>query len=112
VPAGIVDDLELVEIQINDGVRLLRQSRGENTLQPALELPAIDEPGQRIVRSLVAQLVRRSACLGNIAKNQYASYFRTLVVVDRGGRIVYRDLMSVTADQQRIARKANDLTFL
>ena len=50
VAAGVVDDLELVEIEIQHGVvRVAVAVVGQDPLQPVLELAPVDEPRQRVV---------------------------------------------------------------
>jgi hypothetical protein len=88
VPARVVDDLELIEIQVDDSVWFLWPRCGKDALQLALELPTIGEPRQRIMGGVIAQLARRLACLGNVAKDQHGSNRRALVVLDHGRRIV------------------------
>ena len=54
VPARVVDDLELVEIEIHHRVMAALFARaGQRAVQPVLELAPVDEAGQRVVRCLV-----------------------------------------------------------
>ena len=51
VPAGVVDDLELVEVEIHHRVMAARLARArQRAVQPVLELAPVDEAGQRVVR--------------------------------------------------------------
>ena len=60
VAAGVVDELEPVEIEIADDVAdALAARRVERRLEPPLELRAIDEAGQRIVARLIRHLARQ-----------------------------------------------------
>ena len=55
VPAGVVHDLELVEVDVNHGVadRLVRACRFDRAGKAALEFAPVDETRQRVVRRLV-----------------------------------------------------------
>jgi hypothetical protein len=67
VAAGIVDDLELIEIEIAQHVfatPLLREL--DDFLQAILELAAIHEAGEVVVRGLIAQLIRQLVCFGDV----------------------------------------------
>lgn len=57
VAAGIVDQFELVQIDVEPGVLAAVGARGlQQALQPGLELRAVDQPGQRVVAGAVAHL--------------------------------------------------------
>ena len=65
--AGVVDDLEAVEIEVTQHVRRLaapRRFRG--FVETAFELAAVHEAGQRIVRRLVRHLAMQAAQLGDV----------------------------------------------
>ena len=55
---GIVHDLELVEIQVQEGMALFRLIVGnvERIDEPVFELAPVNQPGQRVMRCLVREL--------------------------------------------------------
>jgi hypothetical protein len=54
--AGVVDHLELVEIEVAQGMHLtVASGAGEGALDPCFEFPAVDEAGKRVVGGLVTQ---------------------------------------------------------
>src|SRR5206468_11417566 len=56
VAAGIVDDLELIEIEIQHRVRSPQIAGArQSEAQPVLEFSPVDQPGQRIVARLVRE---------------------------------------------------------
>ena len=62
MPAGVVHDLELVEIEEHDGVRaVLRFGEAEQIVEAVLELAAVQEPGERIVARPPGELPRQGA---------------------------------------------------
>jgi hypothetical protein len=56
VAAGVVDDLELVEVDVAERVRgLARLGALQRPLEPGLELAPVDEPGQHVVARVVRE---------------------------------------------------------
>ena len=55
VPEGVIDDFELVEIEIQQRVGVLGVVMGDvqRRHKAVFEFASVDQPGQRIVRSLV-----------------------------------------------------------
>src|SRR5690606_7358785 len=57
VSAGVVDELEIIEVEIADDVpHRVGASRCERRLEPPLELRTVHEPGQRVVSRLIRHL--------------------------------------------------------
>ena len=71
VAAGVVDPLEAVQVQEAEGVfaPFLRRAH-ERVGQAALELGAVHEARQGVVRRLVRQLPRHLSGMGNVSSNQ------------------------------------------
>ena len=57
VTAGIVDDLEAVEIHVEQGMGGgMGACMNDGAFQPVLEFAAVDQAGKRVVRGLVMKL--------------------------------------------------------
>ena len=68
--ARVVDGLEAVEIEVAHHVALPPGARDlERLAEPALELAAIHEPGQRVVARLIGHLLRESAELADVVQH-------------------------------------------
>jgi hypothetical protein len=75
VTTGVVDDLEVVEIEVAQGEPLLAEVRGFDCgLEPALELASVDEAGQRIMCGKVCHFTFQAANLRDILKNQDSTH--------------------------------------
>src|SRR6185437_156336 len=62
VAAGVVDDLEPIEVEITQHVLALAAVAAlRRLLQTPLELAAVDEARERIVRGLIRHLARKAA---------------------------------------------------
>ena len=58
VSTGIVDDLELIEVEVTQGVLgILLASEIDQMTQALLELAPVDEPRQRVMARLVGELL-------------------------------------------------------
>ena len=67
--AGVVDDLEAIEIEVTQHVRRLATSRGfRRFVEAALELAPVHEARQRVVRRLVRHLPMQAAQLGDVVQ--------------------------------------------
>jgi hypothetical protein len=55
--AGVVDELELVEVEIEQGVGVSCVGAREHPFQAALQLGPVDEAGERVMGGLIAQLL-------------------------------------------------------
>lgn len=66
VAAGVVDDLELVEVQVQHRVHRLALELVDRDAQAALELAPVRQPGQGVVGGLVADFLRQLVGLADI----------------------------------------------
>ena len=67
VAAGVVDDLELVQVHVTQAVLRLRNPRRRNhPLHPAFEFTAVDQAGQGVVAGLITQLFAQLVIFRNI----------------------------------------------
>ena len=69
VAAGVVDDLEAVEVEVTQHVRRLAAPRGFGRfVETALELAPVHEARERVVRRLVRHLPMQAAQLGDVVQ--------------------------------------------
>ena len=72
MPAGVVHDLESIEIQIAQRVRAIAGLRRvHGLLQAPFEFTAIHQPGERIVAGLIGHLPRESAQFAGVVQHQH-----------------------------------------
>lgn len=84
MPAGIVHHLELVQVQIDQ--RILSRVAADlchGTGKTGFEFPAIDQPRQRVVRGLVADLARQLMSLGDIVPLHEDARHPSILIQDR-----------------------------
>jgi len=80
MPAGVVDDLEAVEIEVTQHVCRLAAPRDVGRfVEPTLEFASVHEAGQRVVCRLVRHLPVQAAQLGDVVHeddgaNQFAAF--------------------------------------
>ena len=85
VAGGVVDQLELVEVHVQQRpVRAAVVELGDGPIEPALELAAVVQAGERIVAGLVAQLLAQHPQLGDVVG--HGQQVRHLAQADRGHR--------------------------
>ena len=87
--AGVVDDLEAVEIEVTQHVRGLAAPRGfRGLVEPALELAPVHEAGERVVRRLVRHLPVQAAQLGDVVQQDHrANEFAVVIAQRRCGEL-------------------------
>ena len=110
--ACIVDHLELIEIEIQQGMRNMRARRAQQVGQAVLELGSIDQARKRVVGRLVGQLLCELALLRDISKNQDNADARVVAIADRSRRHVDIELPLVPADQQAAVARPDTLIAL
>ena len=105
VAAGIVDQLELVQIEIEQrmaGALLARTL--QHLLQAPVELAAVEQTGQQIVTGAPAHLAVEPALLGHIMKDQHHAGQPPLRIMDGRSRILDAAFVAAAGDQpQRLA---------
>ncbi len=104
VAAGIVDHLELVEVEVQQHVaHAFAAAGGEQRLVEArLELAAVDQAGQRVVARLVDERPLQPPLLAHVVEDHDHADQSTATVTDRGGRVLDRDLDAAAVDEQRL----------
>ena len=84
VTAGVVDNLELVEIEITDCVRgLPGLGTFECPFQAVLKFPAIYQTGEDVMAGVIAQTPIQLTRLADIVEHQHATGHLALTVLDR-----------------------------
>jgi hypothetical protein len=103
VAAGVVDHLELVEVEVQHHVPSVGvvahglQAFGD----AAFELAAVDQAGQRVVRGLVGQRALQAPLLAHVVEHHDHADQAAAAVADRRGRVLHRDFLAAPVDQQR-----------
>ncbi len=83
VTAGVVDDLELIEVHVQQHVLAFAAlGVGDRVLETHVEFATIDEPGERVVAGLVGQRALEPSLLGDIAEHDDRADGRALGVAD------------------------------
>ena len=109
VAARVVHELETVEVEIAEDVRAVATAGRLGGLhQPPLELAAVDEPGQRVVRCLVGHLARHAAHFRDVVQQHHGAGQRAARVAQRRGERLDGALFAAVAGhQQRAARRVH-----
>ncbi|MNN09300.1 hypothetical protein D3C81_1221780 [compost metagenome] len=85
MPAGVVDQLELVEVQVHQGMPLMLMRRTlQRPIQAEFELVAIGQPGEGVVGGLPGQPLHVLALAGHVVEHQHGAS-------DAGARTNRRD---------------------
>ncbi len=109
VAAGIVDDLEAVEIEEQQRRQARRlRPRGQHRLQSALEFGAIDERRKAVVRRLPRQILDVLALARHVAEDQHEAQLRAGIArrTDARRHRLHRNLEGVAPLQQHVGRFA------
>src|SRR6185312_13097711 len=107
--AGVVDHLELVEVEIEESVlALLLPGAVEAELETLLELPAVDQAGERVVAGEVDHLPLQAPELGDVLEDEDAAGGVALAVLNRSHGIAQGELLAVAAHQHRVAAVLGD----
>ena len=102
--AGVVDQLELIQIEVQQRVTELAVlahalDRGG---QPVLELAAVDEAGQRVVARLVVQRPMQPALLADVVEHHDGADQIAGAVADRRRRVLDRDFLAAPVDEHGV----------
>ncbi len=102
--AGVVDHLELVEIEVAQGVgRLARLGALQRPFQARLEFRPVDKAGEDVVTGVVGEPAVQFARLADIVEHEDRAGHVAAVVPDRCRGALDVDLVAVAADEQRRA---------
>ena len=71
VTARVIDHLELIEVEIQQGMRSVRVCRTEQVRKTPLEFGSIHQAGEGVVGRLMGQLLRELAFLRDVPKHQH-----------------------------------------
>jgi len=104
VTAGVVDDLELVDVEIAQRVGgLARLGALQRPLHAALELAPVHQPGEQVVARVVREAAVELARLAHVVEHQHAPGHVAGTVADRRGRALDVQLVAIAADEQHRA---------
>ena len=100
VAAGVVDHLELVEVDVQQHVFAFAALRGGHRgFEPRVELAPVDEPGERVVARLVGQRALQAPFLGDVAEHDDRADGRALAVADRRRGFLDREFLAAAIHQ-------------
>src|SRR6266511_4506446 len=102
---GVVDKLELVQVDVTKGVvKAIPLGARHGAREAALELAPVDQSGQRVMSGVVLQLLSHSPCFADIVKDQHRAQHRTLAAADWGDRVLDGVLLSRATDEEGVER--------
>ncbi|MBA3696276.1 MAG: hypothetical protein H0W85_05855 [Methylotenera sp.] len=113
MPTDVVHQLELVQIDIQQGVdapvfmRLLQK-----TTQARLKLRSIDQTSQFIVGRAVAHFAREAALLSHVMEHQHYAQHRPLRIANWSGGVFDAELHTIPRNQYCVVGKTDELTLL
>ena len=111
--AGVVDELELVEVDVQQRVMACIFVRlRQHALQPDLELGAVDQAGHRVVGGAVAHFAGQPPLLAHVVEHQHRAEHVAALVSNRRGRVFDAVFAAVARDQQGLVRQAHHLAAL
>ena len=111
--AGIVHDLELVEVEIHQDVAggLPGTDGPQRFGEPVLEFAAIDQAGQRVVRGLVGEGALQASLVAHVVEDHHGTNEPAAPIADRRRGVLDRDLLRPAVQQQRGLREFHDPSF-
>ncbi len=84
VAAGVVDDLELVEVQVQQRIGRLAGPRAfQCPLEAALELAPVDESRENVVAGVITEAAVELARLTDVVEHEHAARDGALAVANR-----------------------------
>ncbi len=103
VPAGVVHDLELIQVDIEERGGSFAPLRAQNRgVQPIVELAPIDQPGEGVVAGLVGQRPLEAPLLGDIVEDDDRTDDTALAIADRRGRFLDGHFLPGARDEHRM----------
>src|SRR5208282_3625166 len=111
VAEGVVDDLELVEVDVDQGVLdgWFAAGLGERRVQPLLKLAAVDEPGERIVGRLVRKRAFEPPLAADVPEHDDGPEQPAFAVADRCRGVLDRDLTAGAINERALVVADDDL---
>ena len=108
VTTGVIDDLELIQVDVEQYVMLSGGRVLDEDLQPTLELGTVVKARQRIVGRGPAHLPGHFVRFGDIVEYQHDADDRSLTVTNRRRRVFDVELGAVAADQHCVVRQTDN----
>src|SRR5882757_4177253 len=98
--AGIVDDLELIEVYVQQRIRAFAALRAQDRrMQAIVEFAAIDEPGEGVVTRLIGERPFEAAFLRDVVENDDGADDQALPVADGSRRLLNSDFLAGPRDE-------------
>ena len=98
--AGIVDDLELIEVEVAKRVRCLPGLGAfQRPFKPRLELRTINKTCQDIVTGVVTQAPVQFAGFTDVVENKYTTRNFTFAVANRRCCTLYIQFITIATDE-------------
>src|SRR5690348_14652531 len=101
MPAGVIDDLELVDVEIAERIGSFPRLRTlQRPLQTTFELPPVDAPGEQIVTGMIGEPPLELARLADVVAYQYSTCDMSGPIADGGGSAFVVELVAGAADEE------------
>src|SRR6185295_2220908 len=112
MPRGVVDQLELVEVEVEQRVSAsLAAGARDAGVDQLFELAPVDQSGELVVAREVGHLALHPANPGDVLEHQDGAANGARGVADRGHRILDGELDAIAANQGRAARQLDHPSF-
>ena len=113
VPAGVVDQLELIEIEIQEHLPALGVLADalDRAGEAVLELAPVDEAGERIVARLIVQRAVHAALLADVVEHHDGADQVSRAIAYRRGGVLDGDLLAAPRHEHGMLGEAQHLTF-
>jgi hypothetical protein len=114
VATGVVDDLELIEIHVEQRRALTgpgfhgREHRG----QPLLDLASIDESRERVMAREIREPAVQLPLLAHVVEHHHRTDRLAVTVLNRCSRVLNRDRRAVARDEHHVVRQRDDTPLL
>jgi hypothetical protein len=106
MPAGVVDELELIQLEVQHGVRRPAGRRRDRARELRLEARAVEQVGQRIMLRVERELPAQRAFRRRVAQDDHAAGLRLAVEGCRGDEHGHLAARASDEDPQRAAQAA------
>src|SRR5450755_3448068 len=106
--AGIVNELELVKVKIEQcvpQVRVLAHAL-DGFGEPVLELATVDESGKGIMTGLVMQRAVQAPLLADVVEYDDRAGQVPIAIVDRRSRMLHIDALPLARHERRLLRQS------
>jgi hypothetical protein len=107
---GVVDHLELVEVDVQKYVIALAALRGgHGRLEARVEFAAVDEAGERVMTRLVGQRAFQAPLLRHVAEHDHGTDGHALAIADRGRGFLDGELFAAPVHEHVVVGRHRSL---